>query len=253
MIILSLDELRVIAKKRGIKDYENKSEDDLIKILSEPKTKINFSKKRIEDIRKDFNKSRHMFSGSKIKQIRKNLYNIKNLRYLSRSKIKEIEQNLIELEKNLSRKYHDYDDNKYKGIRDVENLFNQSTEEDYYKPIKIINSFDNKNNYIEYESRGDKNKSLSPEEYLDIFKPYLRDIINDHKTPLNLRVYLDNEVINYETQFGEWKIQLTTLTNFISSKDSNDETRIIHTKSDNMEIMISSETDEIIEELFNLF
>ena len=86
MIILSLDELKVIAKKRGIKDYENKSEDDLIKILSEPKTKLNFSKKRIKDIRKDFNKSRHMFSGSKIKQIRKNLYNIKNPRILSRSK-----------------------------------------------------------------------------------------------------------------------------------------------------------------------
>ena len=31
MIILSLDELKVIAKKRGIKDYEKKSEDDLIK------------------------------------------------------------------------------------------------------------------------------------------------------------------------------------------------------------------------------
>ena len=37
--------------------------------------------------------------------------------------------------------------------------------------------------------------------------------------------------------------------NFISSKDS-DETRTTHTKSDNMEIMIASETDEIIEETF---
>ena len=37
--------------------------------------------------------------------------------------------------------------------------------------------------------------------------------------------------------------------NFISSKDS-DETRTMHTKSDNIEIMMSSETDEIIEELF---
>ena len=90
MIILSLDELKVIAKKRGIKDYENKSEDDLIKILCEPKTKINFSKKRIKDIREDFKILRHMFSGSKIKHIRKNLYDIKNSRILSRSKIKEI-------------------------------------------------------------------------------------------------------------------------------------------------------------------
>ena len=37
--------------------------------------------------------------------------------------------------------------------------------------------------------------------------------------------------------------------NFISSKDSR-ETRTIHTKSDNIEIMMSSETDEIVEELF---
>ena len=50
MIILSLDELKVMAKKRGIKDCENKSQDDLIKILSEPKTKINFSKKIIKKI-----------------------------------------------------------------------------------------------------------------------------------------------------------------------------------------------------------
>ena len=73
MMILSLDELKVIAKKRGIKDNENKPEDDLIKILSEPRTKLKLSKKRIKDIREDFNKSRHMFSGLKIKQIRKNL------------------------------------------------------------------------------------------------------------------------------------------------------------------------------------
>ena len=33
MISLSLDELKVVAKDRSIKDYKNKSEDDLIKIL----------------------------------------------------------------------------------------------------------------------------------------------------------------------------------------------------------------------------
>ena len=36
--------------------------------------------------------------------------------------------------------------------------------------------------------------------------------------------------------------------NFISSKDS-DETRTVHTKSDNIEIMMRSETHEIIKEL----
>ena len=40
--------------------------------------------------------------------------------------------------------------------------------------------------------------------------------------------------------------------NFISFKDS-DETRTMLTKSNNVEIMVGSETDEIIEELFESF
>ena len=39
IINLSLDELRLIAQIRNISDYENKSEEDLIKPLSEPKPK----------------------------------------------------------------------------------------------------------------------------------------------------------------------------------------------------------------------
>ena len=49
---------------------------------------------------------------------------------------------------------------------------------------------------------------------------------------------------------GEWKIELTMEINFMSSKDSN-ETRTMHTKSINIEIMIGNETDEIIKELFD--
>ena len=44
------------------------------------------------------------------------------------------------------------------------------------------------------------------------------------------------------------KIQLTMQINFISSKDSR-ETRTMHTKSRNIEIMMGSETNDIIEEL----
>ena len=36
-------------------------------------------------------------------------------------------------------------------------------------------------NYIEYESNGDRNKTLSIEEYLNIITPYQKDIINDLK------------------------------------------------------------------------
>ena len=71
--------------------------------------------------------------------------------------------------------------------------------------------------------------------------PYLRDMINDNKTPKNLKVHSSNEVFDYETQYGEWKIQLTMSINFISPKDS-DETRNMHTKSNSIEIMMGSET-----------
>ena len=54
MIYLSLNELKLIAKSRCIKDYKNKSEEDLIKILSKPKPKISLSKKKIKEIKKYF-------------------------------------------------------------------------------------------------------------------------------------------------------------------------------------------------------
>ena len=61
MINLSLKELKLIAKSRDIKDYKDKSEEDLIKILSEPKTKIDLSKNKIKEIKKDFSELRHRF------------------------------------------------------------------------------------------------------------------------------------------------------------------------------------------------
>ena len=56
--------------------------------------------------------------------------------------------------------------------KDVGNLFNQSIDEDYYKPIITSSAFNS--NYIEYESKGDKDKILLIKEYLDmtIFKQY---------------------------------------------------------------------------------
>ena len=38
-----------------------------------------------------------------------------------------------------------------------------------------------KKNYIEYKSKGDRYENLSPKEYLDVIRPYLRDLINNHK------------------------------------------------------------------------
>ena len=119
-------------------------------------------------------------------------------------------------------------------------------DEDYYKPIITNSAFND--SYIQYESKGNKDKILTPSKYLDMITPYLRDIINNHKTQGEWRVHSDNTIIKHKTQ-SEWKIQLTMAINFISSKDS-DETRTMHAKSNNVEIMMGSETNEIIEELF---
>ena len=82
-----------------------------------------------------------------------------------------------------------------------------------------------------------------------MIRVYLSRIINGHKTPKNLKVHLSNELFDYETQFGEWNIQLTMPINFISFADSN-ETCNMHKRSNNIEIMMGSETDDIIEEPF---
>ena len=57
-------------------------------------------------------------------------------------KIKAIEKNLLKLEKHLSKmkKYDDYDDIGYRGIRDVY----LSIDEDYYQPIRTNSGFNSK-------------------------------------------------------------------------------------------------------------
>ena len=54
-----------------------------------------------------------------------------------------------------------------------------ASEEDHYKPILVEGSFKKKYKY--YESRGDKEKRLSVNQYLNKITPHLYDLINDHR------------------------------------------------------------------------
>ena len=47
-------------------------------------------------------------------------------------------------------------------------------------------------------------------------------------------------MINDHKNKDEWKIQLTAETNFISSKLDSDETRIMHTKGNNLQVMTAT-------------
>ena len=101
---------------------------------------------------------------------------------------------------------------------------------DVYKPIKISGAFSD--NYAECKSDSKKDKSVSIKNYLDKIREHLRKMINDKK------------------KSGEWKIQLIMKINSISSKNYND-VRDMYSKSDNVEIMMSTDNIEIIEKLFD--
>ena len=64
-------------------------------------------------------------------------------------------------------------------IRDIRNLFENGEEENYYKSVSVNNFWNN--NYIEYESNGDENKTLSIKRYFNKIRPYFKDIIDNLK------------------------------------------------------------------------
>ena len=85
---------------------------------------------------------------------------------------------MIEVKKSNYLDYDD-DDGEYKGIKDSEHLLEEIDDDDYYKPILVKSSFNE--GYKEYESRGDNDKILSIEQYLNKILPYLKELINHHK------------------------------------------------------------------------
>ena len=228
----SRDIIELLAKKRNIKNYKRKSDDKLLQAIKEnntPKKQLK-NKKRIDSIREDFKNLSYKLSKSELKEIKNNLYNIEKIKQFNS---KKTNKRLIQLEKKLLelRKYHDLDDNEYRGIKDIKDLFKLPIDEDYYKPVLLKSGYNN--NYVQYESKGDR--ILGIHEYLALIEKYLRELINHYKNK------------------GEWKIQLTAAINFVSLKPGSDETRVMYTRSFNEEIMEGSDTDEVIKSLFESF
>ena len=108
-------------------------------------------------------------------------------------------------------------------LRDIKNLY-EHEEESYHKPVRVNNFWIN--NYIEYESNSDRNRTISVEEYLNKIRLYLKDIITNLK------------------KSNTWKIQLTIADNSIFSID-NDEEHVMLLQNDNIGIMIN-EADKVI-------
>ena len=70
-------------------------------------------------------------------------------------------------------------------------------------------------------------------EYLNLIEKYLKELIEEYKLK------------------GEWKVQLTIEVNFISLKPGSGESRIMYTRSDNVEIMFGDDNDDIMNNFLN--
>ena len=131
-------------------------------------------------------------------------------------------------------KYHNHHDLDYFGIRDIENLFDNIDDIDYYKPTLTKSSFIC--NYEYYEIRGDRHKNLSLNQYLYKIMPELTELINEKKN--------NNK--------NEQKIQRSMGANFIHTTDR-EKSRTFYVKSDNVIIRSSGNLNEFVTKVYESF
>ena len=180
----SRDELERIEKIRRIKNYEEMAKEEFIISLLKSKQNIdelfdnnnnnnNLYGNKISDIRRILSRLRDILPKKDRKEIKDKLYKIEHQRNLSEEEKEENDEYLRKLVRILNNKEKNSsknrDDLNYNGIRDIEILLGEISEEDYYKPIFVKSSFND--NYKYYESRGDKEKILSVKQYLNKIKP----------------------------------------------------------------------------------
>ena len=179
---------------------------------------------------------------------------------------------------NYDYNYDFADDDEYRKIGSIRTLFKE-LDSDYYKPIRNDGGFaERNNNYIEYMSKGDRYENLLPKEYLNLIRSYLRDLINKHKPTVKLNDDNNNNsnssnnnsnndsnisnndnsnnnnadnTDNTDNNKAEWKIQLTMQNSCISTRRF-EETRTIYTKSEPVESFMGSNTEDVIDRLFNM-
>ena len=165
----SRDVLEWIAKMRRIKNYEEISKEELTISLLKSKQSIaeffnnNLDDDKRSDIRRIIYRFRDILPKRYRKEIKKKLYEIENKENISEAEKEENDEYLRKLLRNLNNKEKysplDRDNFDYNEIRDIENLFDEVSKEDYYKPILVKSSF--KGNYKYYEAEEIKKKIVS--------------------------------------------------------------------------------------------
>ena len=125
-------------------------------------------KSKISDIRLILSRLGNIVTKKDRKKTKKELYETEKKQNFLDNEKEKIYDHLVKLANTLDKeeeyKHSDHDELDYFGIRELENLFGDTDNDDYYKPVLVRSSF--KNNYKQYESRGDKDKILSVKQYL---------------------------------------------------------------------------------------
>ena len=198
-----------------------KSQQELIKSIKKQQ-KLTKQTKSQRELIKSQRKLKKQQTSSNTRKIRKPLYNID--KKINNTNDEDFIENIKDLFNNkLDKKIknNNTNDDYIENIRDLFSILD-------YEPVLIKSGFDN--NYLEYMSNS--NNSLSFNEYLELIKPYLYDLINVYKTK------------------GEWKLQLSVEISFVSQKPGSDENRVMFTRSTPEEFMIGSEAEGVAEKLF---
>ena len=228
-----------------------KSQQKLIKSIKK-RQKLTKQTKSQRELIKSQRKTKK--TSSNTREIREPLYNIDKkiiilmmIKKINKTNDEDFIENIRDLFNNkLDKKINNTNDEDFiENIRDLFNnkldkkTNNNNTNDDFietirdlfsildYEPVLIKSWFDN--SYLEYMSNG--NDSLSFNEYLELIKPYLYDLINVYKSK------------------GEWKLQLSAEISFVSQKPDSNEICIMYTRSTPEEIIIGSETEEVAENL----
>ena len=139
-------------------------------------------------------------------KIRKRLDEIDRKTSINRAEktrlLNELSRILLDLEYKRKRIGSAYDSTDYYGLKDLEYTFGDL--DDYYKPILAKESFNG--NYQMYTCRGDKNRDMDIDMYLDKVRPYLITLINEKKISdqkiqldiaINLRHITKNDRITF--------------------------------------------------------
>ena len=160
-----LDDIaQLVAKKRHIEDYQNKSSNSLYKIFK----KQSKNKERIDNIREELKNSLYNISKKESKDIKSTLYNTEKTKKISSRKtskyLDKLDKRILELDK-----YQDYDDYEYKEIKNIA----------IGKPILIKSSLDN---------------SITLYECFNLVEERLIDLMKEHRNEEEIKLQLTTEI-----------------------------------------------------------